>query len=91
MMRDLAVTGLMAGAISTGFLVVSLYFIKFWLKTRDGLFVAFAVAFLLLAVGQGLLVLAQIPSENRSGLYLFRLVAFGLIIAAVLSKNMRRR
>lgn len=80
-----------AGVISLGFVTIALYFVKFWRKTRDGLFLAFAIAFVLLAVNQTLPILLNIPDENRSYIYLLRLAAFMLIIAAVLRKNVGRR
>jgi hypothetical protein len=88
--QDPALVGFIAGAISAGYLAVSLLFLKFWRRTRDGLFLAFAAAFVLLATNQAIPALADIPSENLSGVYLLRLAAFLLIIWAILRKNMRR-
>jgi hypothetical protein len=79
----------LSGVATFGFLLAALFFLRFWKRTRDGLFLAFAAAFLLLGVGQGLLALANIPVEERSWLYLFRLTAFGLILIAILRKNRR--
>ncbi|WP_296595166.1 DUF5985 family protein [Phenylobacterium sp.] len=80
-----------AGALTLGFLAVGLFFLKFWRRTRDGLFLAFATAFALLAVNQAAPVLLDIPSENQGYIYLLRLAAFMLIIAAVVRKNFGRR
>lgn len=81
----------MSGAVSMGFLVCSLFFLRFWGRTRDELFLAFAVAFVLLSIGQALLALTGIPVEERSSIYLFRLGAFLLIILAIVRKNLRGR
>ena len=81
----------LSGAVTFGFLLAALFFLRFWRRTRDGLFLSFAAAFLLLGSGQGLLALANIPVEERSWLYLFRLTAFGLILVAILRKNQRAR
>lgn len=78
-----------AGAIAMGFMIASVFFLRFWRRTRDGLFLAFAVAFLLLAANQALPTLIQIPLEERSWTYLLRLAGFLLIIAAILRKNTR--
>lgn len=91
MSHDPAIVGFMAGAISAGFLAVALFFMKFWQRTRDGLFLAFAAAFVLLAVGQAVPVLGRIPDESLSGVYLLRLAAFLLIIWAILRKNVGGR
>ena len=52
-------------------------------------FLAFAVAFWLLGLGQALLALSNIPVEERSWLYLLRLVAFGIILVSIWFKNRR--
>jgi hypothetical protein len=76
-----------SGAITLGYLVVSLFFLRFWSRTRDRLFLVFAAAFCLLAVNQALVALAGIAREEQSWIYLIRLVAFVLIIVAVVHKN----
>lgn len=76
-----------AGMITMGFLVISLFFVKFWRRTRDPLFLAFAVSFSLLALNQGLAILIEIDRDERSYLYIIRLIAFLIIIVAVLHKN----
>jgi hypothetical protein len=79
----------LSGAVSMGFLVCSLFFLRFWTRTKDQLFLAFAVAFVFLSIGQAMLALTGIPVEERSWLYLFRLAAFLLIILAIVRKNLR--
>jgi hypothetical protein len=78
-----------SGLITMGFLVAGLFFARFWSRTGDFLFAAFALAFWLLALNQGILAVADIPLEERSWIYLLRLAAFSLIIAAVIAKNRR--
>jgi hypothetical protein len=79
----------LSGAITMGFLVAGFFFLRFWKRTRDSLFLAFAAAFFLLGLGQSLLALANVPDEERSWLYLIRLLAFALILAAIIRKNRR--
>ena len=79
----------LSGAVVASFLVAGLFFLRFWKRTRDGLFLAFAAAFFLLGLGQSLLALANVPDEERSWLYLVRLLAFALILAAIIRKNRR--
>lgn len=78
-----------SGLITMGFLVGGLFFIRFWARTRDLLFAAFAAAFWLLAINQALLALSNLPVEERSWIYLLRLAAFVTIILAVVLKNRR--
>lgn len=80
-----------SGAITMGFLVAGLFFLRFWKSTRDSLFLWFAAAFALLGVGQAALTFTDVPMEERSPLYLIRLSAFLLIIVAIWRKNRRAR
>lgn len=77
----------LSGAVSFGFLICGLFFLRFWRRTRDGLFVAFALAFALLGIVQATLSLANIPTEERAPIYLFRLLAFVIILFAIFRKN----
>lgn len=76
-----------SGAVTFGFLLAALYFLRFWRRTGDFLFAAFAGAFALLGLNQALLALANIAAEERSWVYLLRIAAFVLIIAAIVIKN----
>lgn len=80
-----------AGAITLGFLVAGLFFLRFWRDTRDTLFAAFAGAFVLLGGGQALLTFLAVEDEERSGLYLVRLTAFLCILIAIVRKNRSTR
>ena len=79
----------MAGALTVGYLIAALFFLKFWRRTGDGLFAVFAGAFALLAANQAAPVLFGIPDEAVGGVYLLRLGGFLLIIFAILRKNLR--
>lgn len=77
----------LAGAVSAGFFVCALFFLRYWRRSRDELFLTFATAFALLGTGQAVLALANIPTEERGSVYLIRLVAFSLILFAIYRKN----
>ena len=79
----------LAGAAASGFLTCGLLFLRFWRRTRDQLFLAFALAFGLLGTGQAIQALANIPTEERGAIYLIRLTAFLLILFAIFRKNRR--
>jgi peptidoglycan/LPS O-acetylase OafA/YrhL len=79
-----------AGMITMGFVLAGLFFLKFWARSGDRLFVKFAVAFWLLAINEAMLAV-QFPEADESWPYLLRLLAFALIAAAILQKNARRR
>lgn len=81
----------LSGAVALGFAVCALFFLKFWRRTREELFLAFSLAFLLLGLGQTILALASLATEERGSVYLLRLVAFLLILVAIYRKNSRSR
>jgi hypothetical protein len=80
-------THMMAGAIAMGYLVAGLFFLKFWRDVRDRIFLLFAVAFGLLAVQRVALALIADTAEAALPLYGLRLLAFLIIIAAIVDKN----
>jgi len=77
----------LAGAITMGFLTAGLFFLRFWKRTRDSLFIAFSLAFTLLGLGQAWLAFTNVPVEERSPLYLLRLFAFMIILLSIWRKN----
>lgn len=79
-----------AGAMSAGFFIAGLFFLKFWTRTRDRLFAAFAIAFWLMGLNQAVAGFSRHAQAENSTAYLLRLAAFVLIIIAVLSKNSDR-
>lgn len=72
-------------------MVAGLFFFRFWRQTTDRLFAAFAVAFWLLGAHWLALALTAPDQEFRPLLYLLRLLAFTLIIAAIVEKNRSKR
>jgi hypothetical protein len=87
MNRDDLLLGLLSGAILMGYGVCALFFLRFWRQTRDRLFLVFALAVGLLGLQRLALVLTEPVEESRTGLYVVRLVAFLLILGAIVDKN----
>lgn len=83
-------TLVIAGAIIMGYAVAAVFFLKFWRRTADSLFLAFAAAFLLLAATPLLTAVLEVPREEQSPFYLLRLLAFLIIIVAIIGKSRRR-
>ena len=77
------------GAIFMVCLTIALFFFRFWRRTTDRLFLAFGVAFLLLMAERVVLVAIDSSHEFAPYVYLVRLLAFMLIIAAIIDKNRR--
>jgi hypothetical protein len=77
----------LSGAVAMGFAMGALFFLRFWRKTADRLFLAFAIAFFLLALNQWL----GAADERVAYTYLLRVLGFILILAAIVDKNLSAR
>ncbi|KYG63212.1 hypothetical protein AZI86_16040 [Bdellovibrio bacteriovorus] len=75
------------GAVMMASLCNGLFFLKFWRKTGDRFFSMFAAAFILLSVERWLLLFIKTANETNTWVFMVRLVAFALIIGAVIDKN----
>jgi len=78
---------LLMGAIAAGAVFVGLFFFRFWHQTRDRFFLYFAAAFWLEAASRVALVLVDHADEQEPLFYVVRLIAYGLILAAIWQKN----
>ena len=77
----------LSGMTTMGYVIAGLFFFRFWWRTSDRLFIYFGVSFCLLAGGQALSALAEIPSDDQVWIYLPRLAAFTLLIVGIVAKN----
>ena len=85
-------TTLVSGAMVMAYFTAGLFFLRFWKDTRDRLFGSFAAAFFLLALQRALLTVLVNDRESTVGLMLYgiRLLAFLLILWAIIDKNRSR-
>jgi len=77
----------LSGAVTFGFIAAAVFFLRFWRRTADRLFLAFATAFLLLALNQGLAQWLGSADERIGYAYLLRVIGFVLILVAIIDKN----
>jgi hypothetical protein len=77
----------LSGVVVMASFVAGLFFLRFWRESRDRLFLMFAAAFWIMAANWTALAFTDPANEARTFLYMFRLVAFSLIIFAILDKN----
>lgn len=83
---------MLLGGIATAAIVAGLFFLHFWRATGDRFFLFFAVSFWLEAFSRVLIgVMHGWREEDAPVFYLIRLVAYGLILLAILDKNRSRR
>jgi hypothetical protein len=77
------------GYIAAVSVAVALFFLRFWKETRDSLFMAFAVFFVVQGGTRALVVSTQNPNQVIDWVYALRLLAVLLVIGAILRKNSR--
>lgn len=81
---------LLSGGIVLGCWAIGLFFLRFWRKTRDRLFLGFAVAFWMLAAERAVGVTLDLPRDEGAVTYAIRLAAFVTILFAIVDKNRGR-
>ena len=83
--------GFLLGVIVTCSLAAGAFFLKFWRRTRDPLFLAFGAAFLIEGLNRIGFLFVERPNEGSPAIYTVRLLAFLLILAAIVRKNRSRK
>jgi hypothetical protein len=78
------------GAFSMGCTLAALAFFSFWRRTRDRLFLWFALSFLIEAVNRFAFVLSGQP-DDAAYYYSARLLSYVLLLYAIVEKNWPRR
>jgi hypothetical protein len=78
----------LSGAVAMGFFVAAGFFARFWRGTGDRLFLAFAIAFVLLSFNQALAQWLGAADERVGYTYLLRVLGFLLIAGAIVDKNL---
>jgi hypothetical protein len=77
-----------AGAVTCGFVIAGIFFLRFWKQTRDRLLLSFAGAFWLFALNQFAVSWLGADDERTNYVYLLRVLAFVLILLAIVGKNL---
>ena len=77
----------LGGALTMAYAVAATYFVRFWKRAGDRLFMMFAAAFTLLALNQLALGIIGTTDERSSYVYVLRVLAFALMVGAILDKN----
>ncbi|TAK83479.1 MAG: hypothetical protein EPO20_17690 [Betaproteobacteria bacterium] len=80
----------MSGAVTLGFVIAAVFFLRFWRRTSDRLFLVFALGFFLLALNQALAQWLGAADERVGYAYLLRVIGFVIILAAIVDKNLAR-
>jgi hypothetical protein len=79
-----------SGATMAAALVIAVIFFRYWRQTHDRLFLGFALGFAVFSVSRLILAFLDEDDEGRIFVYGLRLLAFLLILAAIVDKNRSR-
>ena len=79
------------GATAFGCLVIALFFARFWRVTGDRFFVLMAGAFAVFGLNRIVLGALDPESEARPAVYVIRLLAFVVILVAIVDKDRAAR
>jgi O-antigen/teichoic acid export membrane protein len=82
---------LLSGGIATASIIAGVFFLRYWRSSRDRFFLYFAASFFIEGVNRFILYLMVGLQEEAPVYYLIRLVAYGLIVLAIVAKNRERR
>ncbi|WP_306397680.1 DUF5985 family protein [Telluria beijingensis] len=82
---------LLAGAIAMASLTIALFFVRFWRASGDRFFLYFALSFAIEGLHRVYAALRDGGGEDSPLHYLIRLLAYGLILWAILEKNLPRK
>jgi hypothetical protein len=75
------------GATGMACAAIAVIFLRYWRRSRDGLFAFFAAAFAMMALNRALLAILGEARETATALYVVRLAAFLLILVGIVVKN----
>ena len=86
---DVYLGDFLMGAITLGWIVAALFFVRFWRETHDRLFLMFAISFVILALTRIVMVIWNPIGDEHVHVYWLRLAAYCLILTAIIDKNVR--
>jgi hypothetical protein len=85
---------MLIGAITLACAIISLFFLRSWKSTQDRFFLFFAGSFMLQSIStlmKGLIDYSSDNEDNNPLIYLIRLLAFIIILIAIVDKNRARK
>jgi hypothetical protein len=80
---------ILIGAIVMASFVIGLFFLRFWKNTGDRFFLFFSMSFWIDGINRALVVMLVSWDQSSTQYYLFRILAYMLIVAGILYKNRR--
>ncbi|HTS18685.1 MAG TPA: DUF5985 family protein [Verrucomicrobiae bacterium] len=81
----------LSGALTAAYFIAAAFFLRFWRRTYDRLFLHFCLAFCLFALNQGVVCFQAEPDSRAGYAYILRILGFVLILVAIVDKNTFRK
>jgi hypothetical protein len=81
----------LAGAGTLAAWVIALFFLRFWRRTGDSLFIYFALSFAIEGALRAYMALTGAGADTGANVYFLRLLSYGLIVVGIVGKNRRSR
>jgi hypothetical protein len=78
------------GVLFLGYLTIALFFLRYWRRSRDRLFLFFCISFVLMATHRAFLASLDRHDEVGTWVYWVRLGSYLLILYAIFDKNLHR-
>jgi hypothetical protein len=78
---------MLSGALLFSYFIAGMHFCRFWRRTRDRLFLHFAIAFWLFTLNQLAASIPAVANETGGYEYLLRVLGFIVILLAIVDKN----
>ena len=82
---------LLSGAIAMASLTIALFFIRFWRSSSDRFFLWFALSFFIEGLHRVYSAVLNEAGEDSPMHYLIRVLAYGMIVWAIVEKNLPRK
>jgi Family of unknown function (DUF5985) len=79
----------LSGMVTAGFLIAAAFFFRFWQRTGDTLFALLGVSFVLFACSQAASLAVDTPQDDRTVIFLLRLLGFVVLLAGIVAKNIK--
>lgn len=83
------IRGFLLGVIVTCSFVAGAYFLRFWRKSGDTLFLGFGAAFLIEGANRVVFLFFDSPESGNPVVYTVRLLSYLVILLAIANKNRR--
>jgi hypothetical protein len=84
------INSFLSGALMLAFAAIACFFLEYFRRTRDRLFLCFALAFFLLAIERVVLVAVSPRNEINHLVYTVRLAAFVSLAYGIWDRNLRK-